>query len=79
MYQVLVKIRESRNSDVLGPLSFPNKEDRETYVKGPEVFWYHYVEEDDWFDWRRGGAWQATKPPDPPAWEPPEGEEKDRW
>lgn len=81
MYQMLVKVRESRNSDAIGPLSYPTSEDRDKAARGPDVYWYHYVEEDDWFLWKRGGAWTATHQPGPAERvnEPPEVTEDDRW
>ena len=64
-----------------GPLTFASAEEREAYVKGPAVYWYHYVEEDDWFLWQRGGAWNATQEPSRAdvVPEPPEITEDDRW
>ncbi len=81
MYQVLVKLGESRNSPAAGPLNFVTSEERDKYVKGPDsiVFWYFYPEDDNW-DWRRGGAWKRTERESaadrvPP---PPEITDKDR-
>lgn len=81
MYQILVKFGESRNSPVVGPLSYPSAEARLDAAMGPKVYWYHFVEDDDWFSWRRGGAWEATAP-EVPADRinvPPEITEDDRW
>lgn len=75
MYGVMVKLSESRNSNMAGPVNFATATEREQYVNGPDsiIFWYHFVEEDDWHLWRRGGAWKRTqqpaaadKVPDPP-------------
>jgi hypothetical protein len=81
MYQCLVKLQESRSAGVLGPLSFATREEREEYVRGPKVFWYHLVEIDDWHVWHRGGAWKATavSGPEDRVPEPPEITEEDRW
>ena len=81
MYMCFVKLGESRNSEVAGPLSFPTAEARRDYVSGPAVYWYHEVEEEDWMLWRRGGAWEATKQPGPAdrVNNPPEITERDRW
>lgn len=64
MYQAMVKLAEPRGSAASPVLNFPTKEERDKYCKGEEsiVFWYFYVEEDDW-DWRRGGAWKRTAKP----------------
>lgn len=80
-YQVLFKITESRHSEARGPVDFPTSEAREEFVNGPDVFWYHDVEEDDWMLWRRGGAWNATQEPGPADRinTPPEITEADRW
>lgn len=81
MYQTFVKLGESRNSDARGPLSFSSAEERDAYVRSEGVYWYHFAEEDDWFSWRRGGAWQATRTPGPAdvVPEPPKITEEDRW
>jgi hypothetical protein len=65
MYEVMVKLGESRASPAAGPLRFVSKEERERYVNGPDsiVYWYTYPEEDDWTHWRRGGAWKRTQEP----------------
>lgn len=62
MYQAMIKLSESRNSAMAGPVSFPTTEAREQYVHGPDsiVYWYFYPEDDGW-DWRRGGAWKRTE------------------
>jgi len=81
MYEVMVKLSESRNSNMAGPVRFVSKEERHEYVHGPEsiVYWYFYPEDDGW-DWRRGGAWKRTQQPSSadvvPA--PPEITDKDR-
>lgn len=81
MYQVFVKLAEPRSTPMAGPLTFVSAEERKAYVKGPLVYWYHFAEEDDWHTWRRGGAWNATRPPGPAdrVNEPPEITEDDRW
>lgn len=81
MYQVFVKLSESRNSAMAGPVGFVSAAEREAYVKGPNVFWYHYAEEDDWVLWLRGGAWAATqeKGKADVVPEPPEITDDDRW
>lgn len=81
MYQTFIKLGESRNSPSQGPLSFPDKESRNAFVRGPEVYWYHFAEEEDWHLWQRGGAWNATQQPGPADHvpEPPEITEEDRW
>ena len=82
MYQCLVLLSESRaTTPMTGPLAFGTKEAREAYVNGPAVYWYHMVEDDDWFSWKRGGAWKATEQPGPADTvpEPPEITEEDRW
>jgi hypothetical protein len=81
MYGVLYKLGESRNSAAHGPLSFPSTEERKAFVKGPTVYWYHLVEEEDWHLWLRGGAWAATAVPGPADAVPdlPEITEDDRW
>jgi hypothetical protein len=80
MYQTFVKLGESRNTAMAGPLTFATAEDRKAYVMGDTVYWYHYVEEDDWTSWSRGGAWKATARPLPADREvtPPEITEDDR-
>jgi hypothetical protein len=81
MYQTFVKFGESRSTKMFGPFSFPNTEERQAYVNGDEVYWYHFSEEDDWNLWKRGGAWNATATPGKadvvPA--PPQITEDDRW
>ena len=81
MYQVYFKAAESRGTPMSGPLGFPTAEEREAFVKGPRVYWYHLVEEDDWNAWHRGGAWAATAAPGPADREnePPEITQEDRW
>lgn len=81
MWQVFVKFAESRNAAMAGPYSFPGKEARQEFVKGPAVYWYHFAEEEDWHLWRRGGAWEATQEAGPAdrVNEPPEITEDDRW
>ena len=81
IYQVFVKTAEPRSSPMRGPFSFPTTEARQEYVSGPDIYWYHYAEEDDWHLWRRGGAWQATSSPGPADRQPvpPEITEDDRW
>ncbi len=81
MYQVFVRLQESRNSPAIGPLSFPSAEARADCVNGPEVYWYHIAEEDNWMLWLRGGAWEATTWDGPADRinEPPEITEEDRW
>ena len=63
MYQAQVKLAEPRTTTP-AQVSFATKKERDDYCKGEEsiVFWYFYVEEDDW-DWRRGGAWKRTAKP----------------
>lgn len=80
MYQLLVLLAESRNSPQ-HMRSFPDAKGREDYAKSAAVYWYHYVEWEDWHQWARGGAWEATQElgkadvvPDPP-----EITEEDRW
>lgn len=92
MYQCLIKRSEGHPSragfitrmgetGVEGPLSFASAEERELFVTGPSVYWYHLVEDDDWHSWKRGGAWEATAVPGPADRinEPPEITEDDRW
>ena len=78
---MFVKRAESRNTAMAGPFSFASAADRAEYVKGPDVYWYHFAEEDDWHYWGRGGAWAATREPGPADRinEPPEITEDDRW
>lgn len=80
-YQAFVKVREYRNSDVIGPLDFATAEERLAVVQGPQVYWYHFAEEDDWHLWKRGGAWSATAIPGKAdvVPDPPEITEDDRW
>lgn len=81
MYQVVVLLTESRNGARTGPYSFATPQEREDFVRGPQVYWYHFAEEDDWHSWRRGGAWNATAVPGPAERVniPPEVTEEDRW
>jgi hypothetical protein len=81
MYQVFVKLSESRNADMRGPVPFATLEERAAYVRSPAVFWYHFAEDEDWFLWRRGGAWAATHQPGPADAVPEEPEitDDDRW
>jgi hypothetical protein len=81
MYQAFYKIYESRDSQAFGPIPFATREEREAFCQGRNVFWYHLVEDDDWFSWERGGAWVATQEPGRAdiVPEPPEITEEDRW
>lgn len=45
-------------------VTFGDPEARAGYVRGPQVFWYKLVEDDEIFDpvgWKRGGAWAAAQ------------------
>lgn len=77
----MVKLGESKMTQMQGPLSFGSREERLAYVKGPTVFWYHFAEEEDWNLWLRGGGWAATAPEAARDVVPPEPEitEEDRW
>lgn len=81
VYQAMIKLSENRNSAMAGPVTFTTAAERREYVDGPLVFWYHFVEEDDWHTWHRGGAWDATAPEDSQDREvtPPTITEADRW
>lgn len=39
------------------PFSCESREARDEFVKRPDVWWYHYPEEDDDWGWHKGGAW----------------------
>jgi hypothetical protein len=81
MYQCFIRTGENRYGAMTGPLSFPSAEERLEFVRNdPRVYWYHFAEEDDWFDWRRGGAWATTHEPGKAdvVPEPPEITEEDR-
>lgn len=82
MYQVFIKRHEARSTAMEGPFGFESTEARKAFVMHPDmsVYWYHYVEEDDWFSWSRGGAWKATAKPNPAdrVVTPPEITEDDR-
>jgi hypothetical protein len=82
MYGVFIKRAESRSTTMEGPFGFESTEERKAFVMHEEmnVYWYHYVEEDDWHSWSRGGAWKATARPLPADREviPPEITEDDR-
>jgi len=55
-FQVLVKTTQR----MLGSYSYmcETAEIRDAFVKRPDVWWYHYPEEDD--GWRQGGAWDPV-------------------
>jgi hypothetical protein len=80
-FQAFIKLAESRNTPMQGPYAFASAEDRDEFVRGRTVYWYHLAEDDDWFSWKRGGAWAATATPGPADRVPekPEITEEDRW
>ncbi len=58
MFQVCVKTAPY----MLGFYSYvlETPEDRDAFVKGPDVWWYCYGDADDWY-WHKGGAWRKTE------------------
>lgn len=58
MFQVLVKTTALMNGAYTFLLG--SREEREQFVKRPDVFWYHFPEEDEDWRWHRGGAWKPS-------------------
>jgi hypothetical protein len=57
-FQVLVKttaVMQGAYTFLLG-----SREERDEFVRRPDVWWYHYPEEDDDWRWHRGGAWKPA-------------------
>jgi hypothetical protein len=81
IYQAVFKFGESRDSKSSWTINFPSAEARQEYANGAEVYWYHFIEWDNWHEWKRGGAWNATATPGPADRIniPPEVTEADRW
>lgn len=81
MWQACVKALPKTNGHLL--LTFSSQEEREEFVKGPQVFWYVFAEDDALFadGWRKGGAWTHVEPtpePDEPGFVP-EVDYGERW
>lgn len=58
MFQVLVKTTAVMNGSYT--YLFGSAEERDEFVKRPDVWWYHLPEEDDDWRWHRGGAWRPA-------------------
>ena len=73
---------------------FATAEERAAFVKRPDIWWFHFPEEDDDWQWHRGWAWKPAheidasdlvRPPLPPAGAAQgavtvdDDEEDDRW
>jgi hypothetical protein len=57
-YQVLVKTTAVMNGAYTYLLE--TAEERAEFVRRPDIFWYHFPEEDDDWQWHRGGAWKPA-------------------
>jgi hypothetical protein len=57
-FQVLVKTAAVMNGAYT--YLFSSREERDAFARRPDVFWYHYPEEDDDWRWHRGGAWKPA-------------------
>jgi hypothetical protein len=57
-FQVLVKTTSVMN----GAYTFllPSREERDAFVRRPDVWWYMFPEEDEDWRWHRGGAWKPS-------------------
>lgn len=57
-FQVLVKTTAAMN----GAYTYlcGSQQEREQFVQRPDVWWYHFPEEDDDWRWHRGGAWKPA-------------------
>jgi hypothetical protein len=56
--QVLVKTTAVMTGAYTFLLS--SREERDAFVRRPDVWWYHFPEEDDDWRWHRGGAWKPA-------------------
>ena len=55
VFQVLVKTTPRMTGSY--SYSFESRDARFEFIRRPDVFWYYFPEEDDY--WRRGGAWNV--------------------
>jgi hypothetical protein len=58
-FQVLVKTTAVMN----GAYTFllPDRESALEFARRPDVWWYHFPEDDDDWRWHRGGAWKPAQ------------------
>jgi hypothetical protein len=53
-FQVLVKTTPHMHGSY--SVTCESREARDAFARRPDIWWYHYGEDDGW-DWHRGGAW----------------------
>jgi hypothetical protein len=56
--QVLVKTAQFMNGAYTYLMA--DAGERAAFVKRPDIWWYHFPEEDDDWQWHRGGAWRLA-------------------